>query len=87
MAAYNSAGSAWADYQSVTTSATSVTLDHPAAARAYAPARGSLFGANGPSFLDVQQGQEGDCWMLASLAAFLGATMVWVAVLNRHFRR
>jgi hypothetical protein len=69
VAACNSTGTTWADYQSVTTSASSVTVDHPLAARAYAPARGSLFGANGPSFLDVQQGQEGDCWLISSLAA------------------
>ncbi len=29
---------------------------------------GSLFGSNGPQFTDVRQGQEGDCWLLASLA-------------------
>jgi hypothetical protein len=69
VAACNVAGNSWADYQSVTTSATSVTVDHPVAARAYAPASGVLFGSNGPSFLDVQQGQEGDCWLIASLAA------------------
>jgi hypothetical protein len=27
-----------------------------------------LFGKNGPSYLDVQQGAAGDCWLLASLA-------------------
>jgi hypothetical protein len=29
---------------------------------------GALFGPNGPSYLDVQQGGMGDCWLLASLA-------------------
>ncbi len=67
VAAYNSAGTSWANYQSATTSAL-VAVDHPAAATAYTPVSGSLFGANGPSFLDVQQGAVGDCWLMASLA-------------------
>jgi hypothetical protein len=33
-----------------------------------APSTDTLFGANGPSYLDVQQGQLDDCWLLASLA-------------------
>src|SRR5579871_2526314 len=60
VAACNSAGNSWADYQSVTTSANSVTIDHPLAAKGYTPVSGPLFGSNGPSFLDVQQGAEGD---------------------------
>ena len=43
-------------------------MNDPAAATAYTPVSGSLFGANGPSYLDVQQGDVGDCWLLASLA-------------------
>jgi hypothetical protein len=43
-------------------------IDHPAAAVAYSPVQGTLFGANGPSYLDVNQGAEGDCWLLSSLA-------------------
>jgi hypothetical protein len=27
-----------------------------------------LFGPKGPSYLDVDQGEEGDCWLIASLA-------------------
>jgi hypothetical protein len=33
-----------------------------------APAGDTLFGPNGPSYLDVDQGEEGDCWLIASLA-------------------
>ncbi len=43
-------------------------VDHPAAGAGYVPVYGSLFGANGPSYLDVQQGVARDCWLLASLA-------------------
>jgi hypothetical protein len=47
-----------------------VTLasEHPAAATAYSNVNGTLFGPNGPSYLDVKQGQAGDCWLLAGLA-------------------
>jgi hypothetical protein len=50
---------------------TSVDLNgsfHPTAGAAYSPVNGPLFGPGGPSYLDVQQGGEGDCWLLASLA-------------------
>ena len=67
VAAYNAAGTTWANSQSATTENT-VAVDHPAAATAYSPVSGSLFGANGPSYLDVQQGHVGDCWLMASLA-------------------
>jgi Calpain family cysteine protease len=40
----------------------------PASPRLYSPATGTLFGPGGPSYLDVQQGALGDCWLLASLA-------------------
>jgi hypothetical protein len=47
---------------------TTITINHPGAWSSYAPVSGSLFGANGPSYLDVRQGAVGDCWLLASLA-------------------
>lgn len=42
----------------------------PASAVAYSavPSSDTLFGPNGPSYLDVEQGQLGDCWLVASLA-------------------
>jgi len=42
----------------------------PQASSLYQPAAGSLFNpnTNSPSYLDVQQGDLGDCWLLASLA-------------------
>jgi hypothetical protein len=33
-----------------------------------APATAPLFHTGGPSYLDVEQGQVGDCWLMASLA-------------------
>ncbi len=43
---------------------------NPTAATWYdpAPATDKLFAPNGPSYLDVDQGEEGDCWLIASLA-------------------
>jgi hypothetical protein len=43
-------------------------LAHPLADTTYSPASGTLFGPAGPSYLDVQQGAVGDCWLMASLA-------------------
>jgi hypothetical protein len=40
----------------------------PAAASLYSPVTGTLFGPNGPSYLDVEQGALGDCWLISSLA-------------------
>ena len=69
VAAYNAAGTTWANYQSATTFQNTVVVDHPAADIAYSPVSGSLFGTNGPSYLDVHQGDFlGDCWLMASLA-------------------
>ena len=68
MGAYNAAGTSWASFQTRRPPAAAAEVDHPAAATAYTPVSGSLFGANGPSYLDVQQGNVGDCWLMASLA-------------------
>jgi hypothetical protein len=66
--AYGWYGVKWANYQAVTTLSTnSTTFDHPTAA-AYSNVSGSLFGAGGPSYLDVRQGAVGDCWLMAGLA-------------------
>jgi hypothetical protein len=43
--------------------------DHPNAnGELYTAAAGSLFGPNGPSYRDVQQGTNDDCWLMATLA-------------------
>ena len=47
VAAYNSAGTSWASFQSATTYL-SIAVNNPAAAVAYSPVSGSLFGAAGP---------------------------------------
>jgi hypothetical protein len=65
--AVNSAGDNWASFQGATTFL-NVTVNNPASAAGYTAVTGSLFGANGPSYLDVQQGAVGDCWLMASLA-------------------
>ena len=44
------------------------TNDSTGAAIPYSPVTGTLFGPKGPSYLDVSQGAEGDCWLIASLA-------------------
>lgn len=64
VAAYNNGGTVWAASKSATTR----PIDHPLADTAYQPASGSLFGANGPLYTDVHQGNMGDCWLLSSLA-------------------
>jgi hypothetical protein len=49
-------------------SGVTLVVSQPAAGQAYSPVNNSLFGANGPSYLDVEQGAAGDCWLMASLA-------------------
>ena len=71
--AYNSASAAWANFQAVKTGAVDTTFsplatDNNGHLLAYNDVSGSLFGANGPKYTDVHQGQVGDCWLLASLA-------------------
>ena len=34
----------------------------------YSVASGTLFSSGGPSYKDVYQGEEGDCWLLSSFA-------------------
>jgi hypothetical protein len=63
--ASNAYGSSWGSQQFATTG---IAVNHPTAATAYSPVSGTLFGSNGPSYLDVKQGNSGDCWLLASLA-------------------
>jgi hypothetical protein len=66
--AFKAKRTTWASPQSATTLQNNVVVNHPAALAAYSPVDGSLFGANGPSYLDVHQGDVGDCWLMASLA-------------------
>ncbi|QJW92800.1 C2 family cysteine protease [Frigoriglobus tundricola] len=54
-----------------TTTAPQQTISaNPVSAVSYSlpPAADTLFGPNGPSYLDVHQGQSGDCWLIAALA-------------------
>ena len=70
VAAYNSVSYAWASVHTITMPPMSITVDHPdSKTTSYSNVTGSLFAASGPSYLDVRQGQEGDCWLLSSLAA------------------
>jgi hypothetical protein len=62
-----------ATWSNIVTAKTGTAVALPTAATAYsnfgsANYGGSLFSKNGPSYLDVQQGAAGDCWLLASLA-------------------
>ena len=43
-------------------------MDHPVASANYTNVAGNLFVNGTPSYLNVHQGQLGDCWLLASLA-------------------
>ena len=60
-------------WSNIVTAKTGTGLALPAATTAYsnfgtANYGGSLYGKNGPSYLDVQKGAAADCWLLASLA-------------------
>ena len=71
VAAANVSGSTFAQPVNVTTPQ-QVTIDsNPASSEAYSPVptTDTLFGAHGPSDLDVEQGEAGDCGLIASLAA------------------
>jgi hypothetical protein len=66
--AVNSAGTEWSG---TLVDANGVMIDHPAVPGgvSYANVAGTLFGPNGPSYADVQQGSGvGDCWLIASLS-------------------
>jgi hypothetical protein len=60
-------GTAWDEGYGVTSQLVDSNPD-PGKGVTYSAVSGPLFGANGPSYLDVQQGDVGDCWLLASLA-------------------
>jgi hypothetical protein len=68
VAAYNTQGMTFGRPEVGVTNPQWWVYDHPDSLGSYAPVYGSLFGPGGPSFLDVQQGECGDCWFLASLA-------------------
>jgi hypothetical protein len=73
MTAGTKQGAGQASWSNIVTAETGTGLALPTAATAYsnfgtASYGGSLFGKNGPSYLDVQQGTAADCWLLASLA-------------------
>ena len=44
------------------------TIDLTGLSVNYAVAGGTLFGTGGPSYQDAYQGEEGDCWLIASFA-------------------
>jgi hypothetical protein len=70
VAAMNAQGqTSWGQCQMASTYLPWWAFDHhPDSLGSYAPAYGPLFKPGGPSYLDVQQGDMGDCWLLASLA-------------------
>jgi Calpain family cysteine protease len=43
-------------------------MDHPVASAPYSNDMGKLYVNGGPSYLNVHQGNVGDCWLMASLA-------------------
>lgn len=66
--ATNTSGASWSPIVSTTTSSSTTALSNPTAATAYVAASGSLFSTSGPLYTNVQQGNEGDCWLMASFA-------------------
>jgi hypothetical protein len=70
---YSNSGSDWGQpltgpYLQDALSAWQLVLGHPSASSAYSQVNGTLFNNGTPSYLDVQQGNLGDCWLMASLA-------------------
>ncbi len=59
------AGTFWSNSVTATTG---IVVDHPIAATAYSNVNGTLWAPLGPSYLDVEQGAQGDCGLMASLA-------------------
>jgi hypothetical protein len=73
MTAGTKQGAGQATWSNIVTAKTGTGMARPTATAAYsnfgtACYGGSLYGKNGPSYLDVQQGAASDCWLLASLA-------------------
>jgi len=67
--ASDAAGTTWANSRSAPTFQNNLVVNHPAASYSYSAVTGTLFGKTGqPSYLDVKQGVEGDCWLISSLA-------------------
>jgi hypothetical protein len=69
---YSNSGTSWTVLlgSSLSTALTTWSLytSEPVAGDSYSPASGSLFASGGPAYTDVQQGDLGDCWLLASFA-------------------
>jgi hypothetical protein len=72
--AFRAQRTTWANPQSATTFQNNADANDPTALVAYSPVSGSLFGADGPSYQDVEQGDVGDCWLLAGLAEVAART-------------
>jgi hypothetical protein len=70
---YNGSGTSWTALTGTSLQKAlgtwALTTSQPVAAVGYSAVSGTLFGPSGPTFLDVEQGDLGDCWYLSSLAA------------------